>query len=237
MSGKGHHKHSHDLPQEIFVAKVFWFTIAGFFALKLFLAMNAYGLLSGRIFEDGGPALFGQAIMQVWSGSIGPIFWVLNILCALIALYAIIKVWPIRPIVTIFSNPHAHGHGGHGGGGHAAPHATEPAHAPANPVILKHWTAIVHRANTGSPENLRWAVLEADSLVDLALKELRLPGETMADRLANFRSEQIKSLDKLWDAHRLRNELAHTPGFKLSAKQAEKALIAFRDFLKEIKAF
>ncbi len=237
MSGKGHHKHSHDLPQEIFVAKVFWFTLIGFFGLKLFLAMNSYGLLSGRIFEDGGPALLGQAIAQVWSGSVGPIFWVLNVLCLLVALYAIIKVWPIRPIVTIFSNPHAHGHGDHGGGGHAAPHAAEPAQTPANPVILKHWTSIVHRANTGSPENLRWAVLEADSLVDLALKELRLPGDTMADRLANFRSEQIKSLDKLWDAHRLRNELAHTPGFKLSAKQAEKALIAFRDFLKEIKAF
>jgi hypothetical protein len=218
---------------------VFWFTIAGLFALKLFLAMNGYGLLSARIAQDGGPALLWRAITEVWTGTLGPLFLVLNVFCVLIALYAIIKVWPRRPIVTIFSNPHAHGHGGHGeGGGHGDHHAAPASHAaPSNPVILKHWTEIVQRANTGTPENLRWAVLEADSLVDLALKELRLPGDTMADRLANFRSEQIKSLDKLWDAHRLRNELAHTPGFKLSTKQAERALIAFRDFLKEIKAF
>jgi hypothetical protein len=44
-------------------------------------------------------------------------------------------------------------------------------------------------------------------------------------------------IDKVFDAHRLRNELAHTPGYSMTSVQAEKALFAFRDFLKELKEF
>lgn len=108
---------------------------------------------------------------------------------------------------------------------------------PKDPVILQHWTSVVRRANTGTPENLRLAILEGDALVETFLKKRGYEGETFADRLKHFSSDQVKSLDGLWRAHKLRNEIAHTPGFTINAKQAETAILGFRNFLKELGAF
>lgn len=226
------------------MARIFWVVIILFFLLGVFLAMNEYDILGPRLIDDGGLTLFWKAITDVWFGRMMPVFIVLNILCFGILVYSIIKVWPIRQKISIFHKPsgHGHGHGDHGDAhGHAtgahAPVHPEPAHQKQNPVVLKHWTAIVKRANTGTPENLRWSIMEADALVDFVLKERQAPGDTMADRLANFRRDDYKTVDKLWDAHKLRNEIAHTPGFQVKSRQAERALVAYRDFLKEIKAF
>lgn len=230
------HKHSHNLEQEVIVARVFWLVVALIFGLQLFLAMDERQLISSRLVESGGPGLFWESVKYAWLVWMKPIFIGLNILCLGVFIVSVINVWPIRQKITVFSNPHAHGHGGGHGEGHDAAHGAhgKPAH---NPQVLKHWTDIVRRANTGTPENLRWAIMESDALVDFVLKERGTPGETMADRLANFRREDYKAIDKLWDAHKLRNEIAHTPGFQLNTRQAEKALFAFRDFLKELKAF
>jgi hypothetical protein len=232
---KGHGHHSHNLEQEVFVARVFWIVIVVFFLLQLFLIGNSYGVMGPGLLQEGGMTLLWQAIVIAWS-RLAPIFIVLNVLCLGVFLFSLVKVWPLRQKISIFSSG-GHGHGDAHGGGHGA---TTESHASApqrNPVVLKHWTDIVKRANTGTPENLRWAVMESDALVDFVLKDRQVLGETMADRLANFRREEYKSIDKLWDAHKLRNEIAHTPGFKLTSRQAEKALLAFRDFLKELKAF
>ena len=102
---------------------------------------------------------------------------------------------------------------------------------------MQHWRDIVLRANTGQQEKMRSAIIEADALVDHHLKNIGLEGEHMGDRLKQIRAFQVKSLDNLWKAHRLRNDIAHTPGYKVTARQAERALVAYRDFLKEMKAF
>ncbi len=230
----GPHK-SHNIPQEIIVARVFWLVIIVYFGLELFLGLTKYNLLSHRLIEAGGMTLLWETVTAVWMTWLKPVFIVLDILCVIIAVYSAIKVWPKAGKISVFKKPGGHGHDANGpahGGTAAATGA--PQH---NPAVIKHWTDIVKRANTGSPENLRWAIMESDALVDLVIKEKGLPGDTMADRLANFRREEYKTIDKMWDAHRLRNEIAHTPGFKISTRQAEKALFAYRDFLKELKAF
>ncbi len=236
--GKHHGHHSHNLDQEVIVARLFWVVIILFFLLGLFLALNDYDLLGPRLVEDGGMTLFWKAITDVWFGRMMPVFIVLNILCFGVLAYSVIKVWPIRQKISIFHKPagHGHGHDDHGAGHGATAHA-EPAKPKHNPVVLKHWSAIVKRANTGTPENIRWSIMEADALVDFVLKERQMLGDTMADRLGNFRRDDYKTIDKLWDAHKLRNEIAHTPGFQVKSRQAERALVAYRDFLKEIKAF
>jgi len=108
---------------------------------------------------------------------------------------------------------------------------------PQDPVVLKHWVSVIRRANTGTPENLRLAILEADSLVDTFLKRRGYAGDTFADRLKHFSPETTRTLDGLWSAHKIRNHIAHTPGFIVSAKEAEIALTNYKNFLKELGAF
>jgi len=225
------HKHSHNLSQEVIVWNIFWVVIIAYFLLQLFLSLDKSNLLGAKIFSTEGLSQFWQVLVFSFQKKISPIFIGLDIALFGIFAWSLISVWPIKPKFPITRNPHAHGHAGSGNGA-----ATSGVPA-TNPAILKHWTDVVRRANTGTPENLRWAIMESDALVDLVLKQRELIGETMADRLAHFRRDDYKTIDRLWEAHKLRNEIAHTPGFRITAKASERALFAYRDFLKEIKAF
>jgi hypothetical protein len=98
------------------------------------------------------------------------------------------------------------------------------------------WVKIHEKLSQGTPEAMRIAIIEADGLTDSVLKKRGYPGETFADRLSRFNAQGMESLDALWDAHRLRNDIVHTPGFHITSSQAEKAIHSYERFLKEIEA-
>jgi hypothetical protein len=98
------------------------------------------------------------------------------------------------------------------------------------------WQEILKRVESETPEAMRIAIIEADALVDTALKDAGIKGEHMADRLAVLDFEEVKSLEQVWSSHRLRNDIAHTPGFTVSREDAISALKGYEAFLREIEA-
>lgn len=197
--------------------------MVGFFVVLVLLYV---GLVFLAISRSGisGPAEFFKILFFVWITFLKPIFIVLNIILLGIFLFALIKVWPIRgDAIKIYPKP-------------SRPFEKSEKKK-RDPKYLKHWTQIITKANTGRPESIRSAVLEADALVDMFLKSLGFEGEFLADRLAKISKGQVNSLEKLWTAHRVRNQIAHTPGFKVSPKLGQKTLLSYRDFLKEMGAF
>lgn len=102
-------------------------------------------------------------------------------------------------------------------------------------LMKERWAAIVKKASEGAPDALKISVIDGDKLADDVLKQLGLAGEHMADRLEKLSSQELKSLDRLWRAHRLRNNLVHTPGFQISISEARKAIEDYESFLKEVK--
>ena len=83
---------------------------------------------------------------------------------------------------------------------------------------------------------MKLAIIDADGLVDDVLKQMGLPGEHFADRLARLTPEELKTFDKVWTAHRVRNDLVHTPGFALGLDEARRVMKSYEAFLIEIKA-
>jgi hypothetical protein len=55
----------------------------------------------------------------------------------------------------------------------------------------------------------RQAVIEADIMLDDILRERGYPGNTIAERLQGIKPGSLASLDGLWDAHKVRNRIAH----------------------------
>lgn len=102
-------------------------------------------------------------------------------------------------------------------------------------MMKERWQSIVKRFSLGTPESVRVAIIEADALVDAALKDMDVPGEHLADRLSNLEADDIKSMQRIWRVHRLRNDLVHTPGFALSPDEANAALGDYEAFLKEVE--
>jgi hypothetical protein len=99
-----------------------------------------------------------------------------------------------------------------------------------------HWAGIEEKAREGKAQSLMLAVISADNLVDSALKQMGLPGEHMADRLQHFTYDDFNQIEDLWRAHKLRNELVHTPGFELKKEEAEEMLRVYESFLRTIRA-
>lgn len=78
------------------------------------------------------------------------------------------------------------------------------------------------------------AVINADNLVDEALKRLKISGKTMGERLVSA-ERMFTDNDSLWHAHKLRNKLVHEE-IKLSEQDVREALIGFRQALRDLGA-
>ena len=100
--------------------------------------------------------------------------------------------------------------------------------------IQSRWKKIMQRKKEGNLDSLRIAIIEADALVDDVLKQKGVPGEHMADRLSNLDISDLPSIEKLWAAHRLRNDLVHTSGFFVAPDDAVLTLDNYRIFLTEL---
>ncbi len=103
-----------------------------------------------------------------------------------------------------------------------------------DPAIRAQWISIMDSLAQKPPQSYALAVIEADKFTDSILVKLGRPGEHMADRLESLEASQLETIDEVWRAHRLRNELVHTPEFEISERDARSALQAYERFLTEL---
>jgi uncharacterized membrane protein YcaP (DUF421 family) len=100
--------------------------------------------------------------------------------------------------------------------------------------VEKKWKQIIATSKLNGDMGLKLAIIEADNLLDAALKSLVMPGDTLGERLksAGYKYPKIKNV---WWAHKLRNNLVHDHSFRLNSSQAKKALNEFEKALKVLK--
>ena len=79
------------------------------------------------------------------------------------------------------------------------------------------------------------ALIEADKLLDDALKKSGYKGKTMGERLVSA-SRTFSSKDSTWAAHKLRNRVVHETSVKLREKHVKGAVRAFGKSLKDLGA-
>jgi len=101
--------------------------------------------------------------------------------------------------------------------------------------LNKSWQKILLRLNKNDEANLRLALIEADNLFDDLLKQIRLPGESMADRLKYLDSSQISNIDEIWEAHKLRNIIVHNSEYPITRNEIESSVRAYEKALKELE--
>jgi hypothetical protein len=100
--------------------------------------------------------------------------------------------------------------------------------------FLNKWGELLLRVRT--PEGMILAVIDADKLLDEALKKKNFRGKTMGERLVSAQ-RTLKDNDAVWYAHKLRNRLVHEPDVKLRKNEAQTALAGFKKGLNDLGAF
>lgn len=101
--------------------------------------------------------------------------------------------------------------------------------------MQRRWAEIQAMLDQPGELNRKMAVLEADKLLDTALKSLAMNGETLGERL-RFAQYKYPELRDVWWAHKVRNQLAHEASYHLDAGMAKRALKAFEKALSRLGA-
>jgi hypothetical protein len=99
------------------------------------------------------------------------------------------------------------------------------------------WTHIEQLSAGSNSSEWKEAIIEADIMLDDALRDAGYSGDTIADKLKSIDPSRLASLQDAWEAHRIRNEIAHRGlQFDLSEAVARRTLIRFETVLRELGA-
>lgn len=97
------------------------------------------------------------------------------------------------------------------------------------------WLAIENSLRRSEPASYQLAILHADKLVDAALRERGMRGETMGERMKSAQGIW-KNADHVWGAHKIRNRIAHEPDAHVTYEIAARSLVAFKQALRDLGA-
>ena len=97
------------------------------------------------------------------------------------------------------------------------------------------WEKIEQAVDRSNPLTYQMAVLSADKLLDKALRDSGVSGETMGERLKSAKN-RFSKINDVWFAHKVRNRIAHEPEMKLNYPTTKRVLAIFKKALKELGA-
>lgn len=96
------------------------------------------------------------------------------------------------------------------------------------------WEHALSLMTSASPSDWRQAILEADIILGELLDHFSIPGETIGEKLKVVDRSTFTTLDLAWEAHRVRNEVAHGgSNFELSEREARRTVDLFRQVFEE----
>ncbi len=89
--------------------------------------------------------------------------------------------------------------------------------------------------DSDSPNDWKLAIIEADIILDEALKSAGYAGASLGERLKGITTNQLQSLDDAWQAHKVRNQIAHAGSdFVLTHKLAQDTIKQYRRAFHEL---
>ncbi len=96
------------------------------------------------------------------------------------------------------------------------------------------WTYIRNLIESTQQSDWRQAIIEADIMLEELLTKLGYFGSSIGDKLKNANPAQFHTLNDAWEAHKVRNEIAHRGSeFELSDHVAFRTINHYENVFKE----
>ena len=98
------------------------------------------------------------------------------------------------------------------------------------------WKHINELIESATPSDWRQAIIEADIMLDDVLGSYGYPGDTVGEKLKAGDPERFRTLQDAWDAHKVRNEIAHSgSAYPLSEQIAHRTIAKYRNVFLEFQ--
>lgn len=158
-----------------------------------------------------------QAILaQIWIGIV-VIGYILSAFALFVIIYSTIRLFDIRErekdfYGTLILSPEASGD---------------------NP----RWLHIKTLMTGMNPSDWRTAILEADIMLDDMLTRQGYPGDSVGEKLRNIERADFNTVSDAWEAHKVRNQIAHDgSSFDLSENLARRTIARYESVFREFEA-
>ena len=144
---------------------------------------------------------------------------VVSLLCATLIVYCAIRVIQIRQKERLRLEA-----------------AVRPVKVNDVPKTQLRWNHVLERANSSDEKDWRLAILEADIMLSDLLDMLGYKGETMADKMKQVGRAQFQTIDSAWEAHRVRNSIAHKGSMlNLTLHEVRRVIGLYRQVFREFR--
>lgn len=98
------------------------------------------------------------------------------------------------------------------------------------------WQVVLNHVNSESPAEWKLGILEADNMLDSILESEGYRGESLGEKLKSMEPADLRSYQDAWDAHKVRNEIAHEGAATMdfSKKMARDTILRYEKVFKEL---
>jgi len=104
------------------------------------------------------------------------------------------------------------------------------------PKRNERWDKLIEHASSENPNDWRLAIIEADVMLDELITRMGYHGTTLGDKLKQVTRGDVRSIDAAWEAHRVRNQIAHEGSdFILTKREAQRVVNLYGSVFKEFK--
>lgn len=101
-------------------------------------------------------------------------------------------------------------------------------------AMARRWDAVTKHMASDNPNDWKQAIIEADIILDDLLNKLGYKGESVGDKLKRVVKGDMKTLDDAWEAHKVRNQIAHDGStFSLNQVEATNTIASYRRVFEE----
>ncbi len=96
------------------------------------------------------------------------------------------------------------------------------------------WNTVISHILSENPNDWRHAIIEADIMLDEMLTASGYSGLTLGEKLKSADSSTFKTINQAWEAHKIRNAIAHEGAdFTLSTREAKRVVRLFEEVFRE----
>lgn len=204
-------------PAEVIIKLSLWALIAGAIAQRIGAFMTAYHENNLSVGGTVSSWSFSQFIIHY----IVPFFTFLSYLISAVAVFG--AIYALRALTKI----------------NEAVNAVYADSGKTEEIIVdqkgnRRWERVVAHLNSTSVNDWKFAILEADIILDELLDATGYRGETVSDKLKRVEASDFETLEFAWEAHKVRNTIAHEGSeFVISEREARRIIGLYQSVFEE----
>ena len=104
----------------------------------------------------------------------------------------------------------------------------------ADTGLAKRWDSVKSHIESTNQNDWRQAILEADIMLDDLLNKMEYHGEGVGEKLKRVEKADFNTLDDAWEAHKVRNQIAHEgSALSLSQYEAKRVINLYKNVFEE----